>query len=77
MLEIENDTSLACVGMQEDMPHPSMVHGADMAHVVAFRGLHLDDLCAQLRQDLGRKRPHDDRGQVENLHTCQRTGGGN
>jgi hypothetical protein len=56
MLEIQDDTSFACIRIQENMPHAGVVHRPDMAHVVAFWGFHLDDLCTQLTKQLSGKR---------------------
>ena len=75
MLEIQGDTSFACIRIQENMPHAGVVHRPDMAHVVAFWGFHLDDLCAQLGKDLCCKRSHHHGGEIENFDARQRTGG--
>ena len=48
---------------------------APAAHIVAGAGtLDLDDVGAEVGQDLGRRRPGQDAGQVENAESFQRTG---
>jgi hypothetical protein len=44
-----------------------------MTHVVALVGFDLDDVGAELGEDLGRERTHDDGGEVENRHSFQWT----
>jgi hypothetical protein len=60
--------------MQKDVPHAGRLHRRGVAHVVAFRRLDLDDVGAEVRDDLGGVRPEYDRREIEHSHASEGAG---
>ena len=65
LLQVEHEAALAAVEVQVEVPHAAVLHRRHVAHVVAFVRLDLDDVGAELGEDLGRERTHHDGGEVE------------
>src|SRR5229473_1234186 len=75
MLEIDDNAALAAVGVEK---HPAHARGSarpDLTNDIAVGAFHLDDIGAHVREDLGGIRSHQDRGQIENGKTAERTHG--
>jgi hypothetical protein len=55
-----------------------MTPGSNPTHRISAYGFDLDDVSAKIGKDLGRRRAHDDGGQVQNpdatKRTCRRIG---
>ena len=73
LFQVEHDAALAAVQSEKHVTHARIFHRTRMAHVVAFVGFDLDHVGAQLGEDLGCERTHDDGGEVEDLHPFQWT----
>src|SRR6266850_1255506 len=68
LLQVERDRALVAVGIEEDRAHARIPEWPGVADDIALERLDLDYLCAEVAEDLGRVRPHDDRGQIENAN---------
>ena len=72
-LEVEDDTALVAVQMQEGAGHAVMAVGPVVAEGIALRAFHLDHVRAHIGEDMRRERPHDDVGQIDDTNTSQRS----
>ena len=72
IFQVQHHRLFALIGLQEDIAHARIPHGADMPHVVALGRLHLDHFSPQRGQNLRGKRPHDDGRHVHHLDASQR-----
>ena len=71
-LEVEDDPALVAVQLEERPAHAGVARGPKAADHVALRRLDLDYVRAHVREDVGRERPHDDVGEVEDADAGQR-----
>ncbi|MNR06974.1 hypothetical protein D3C85_1230740 [compost metagenome] len=71
LLEVQHHAALAAIGVQEDATHAGIPAGPDAAHRVAAGRLDLDDVGAQVAEDLGGIGPHQHRGHVDDAHTVE------
>jgi hypothetical protein len=71
-LQIEDKALLVAVDVEEIGRHARVSHWADAAHHLAFGRLDLDDLRAEIAEDLRRHRPQDCDRQVDNPDPRQR-----
>src|SRR6266850_758424 len=73
LLQVERDRTLVAVGIEEDRAHARIPEGPGVADDIALERLDLDYLRAEIAEDLGRVRAHDDRGEVQDADPMQRT----
>ena len=52
LAQVQHDRAFVAVGINEDVTHAWVFHGAGVAHDVALRGLDLDDVGAVITQNL-------------------------
>src|SRR5205823_741004 len=72
-LEVDRDALLVAVGVEEARAHAAVAGTAGEARVVAAQRLDLEDLGAEIAQQLSGERPHQHAGQVEYAHAVQRS----
>jgi hypothetical protein len=74
-LQIQHDAALVAVGLQKQRAHAGCAPWPDPAHGVAGLAFDLDDVRAQVAQDLRGRGAHDHGGEVEHAHASQGSGG--
>ena len=72
VFQVEHDRALVAVVVQEDVPHRLVPHRRDMAQDVSVRRFDLDDVGAEVTQQLGGKGAQNNRAQVQYTYAVQR-----
>ncbi|MCY1225839.1 hypothetical protein D3C81_959840 [compost metagenome] len=71
LLQVQHDAALAAIDVQEDAGHAVVAAGAHITHGVAGGRLDLDHVGAEVAEDLGGVRSHQDGGHVDDADPLQ------
>src|SRR5215475_12340083 len=71
-LQIERDAAFVAVQVEKRSAHSAVAERREVARNIAFRRFDLDYIGAHVAQNLGRIRPHHNRGQIDDANACQR-----
>lgn len=72
LLQVELDAALVAVQVKERPGHPRVAQGPVVPGGVASSVLDFDHVSAEVRENVGRQRPHHDPGQVQHPDTGER-----